>query len=99
MRFREVIISIFVLLFTGCYLKEKYPERYTANDWEGGVVADGTFEPKYEVRLQNDQDDEQLYLSPNLPEAQAYLREYGMAHRDLFIYEIETNELIEVSTP
>ena len=58
--------------------------------WEGGVANDGSFEPKYEIRLQNDLDDESLYFSPSLREAKEYIKEYGMFHQDLFIYEVDS---------
>ena len=64
--------------------------------WEGGVANDGSFEPKYEIRLQNDLDDESLYFSPSLREAKEYIKEYGMFHQDLFIYEVEGGEVVEV---
>ena len=58
--------------------------------WEGGVANNGSFEPKYEIRLQNDLDDESLYFSPSLREAKEYIKEYGMFHQDLFIYEVDS---------
>ena len=58
--------------------------------WEGGISKNGSFEPKYEIRLKNDLDDESLYFSPTLKEAKAYVKEYGMFHQDLFIYEVES---------
>ena len=64
--------------------------------WEGGVANDGSFEPKYEIRLQNDLDNESLYFSPSLREAKEYIKEYGMFHQDLFIYEVEGGEVVEV---
>jgi hypothetical protein len=64
--------------------------------WEGGVANDGSFESKYEIRLQNDLDDESLYFSPSLREAKEYIKEYGMFHQDLFIYEVERGEVVEV---
>ena len=64
--------------------------------WEGGVANDGSFEPKYEIRLQNDLDNESLYFSPSLREAKEYIKEYGMFHQDLFIYEVEGGEVVEI---
>ena len=58
--------------------------------WEGGVANDGSFEPKYEIRLKNDLADESLYFSPSIREAKEYVKEYGMFHQDLFIYEVES---------
>ena len=58
--------------------------------WEGGISNDGSFEPKYEIRLKNDLADESLYFSPSLREAKEYVKEYGMFHQDLFIYEVES---------
>ena len=58
--------------------------------WEGGVANDGSFEPKYQIRIKNDLADESLYYSPTLKEAKAYVAEYGMFHQDLFIYEVES---------
>ena len=58
--------------------------------WEGGVANNGSFEPKYEIRLKNDLVDESLYFSPSLREAKEYVKEYGMFHQDLFIYEVDS---------
>ena len=58
--------------------------------WEGGVANNGSFEPKYEIRLKNDLADESLYFSPSLQEAKEYVKEYGMFHQDLFIYEVDS---------
>lgn len=58
--------------------------------WEGGVANNGSFEPKYEIRLKNDLADESLYFSPSLREAKEYVKEYGMFHQDLFIYEVDS---------
>ena len=53
--------------------------------WEGGVSNEGSFEPKYQIRIKNDITDESLYFPPTLKEARAYVTEYGMFHQDLFI--------------
>jgi len=52
----------------------------------------------FEVRLQNDQDNERLELTQTLDEALAYLKRYSMNHEDLFVYDLKTGTQVASST-
>jgi len=54
---------------------------------------------RYEIRHFNDSIDDAIYHSLDLADAKKYLNEYGLAHSDLFLYDLKTGELIETSTP
>lgn len=45
---------------------------------------------KYEVRLQNDAVDDQLYTSDDLDSALEYVKVYGQSHDDIYIYNVRT---------
>ena len=71
------------------------PRRTAQNksfNWQGGVS--NVPNAKYEVRLQNDVDNELLYLSPTLEEARQYVRKYMPFHDNLYVYEKTTGDLI-----
>ena len=51
----------------------------------------------FEVRLQNDQDNERLELTQTLDEALAYLKRYSMHHEDLFVYDLTTGTQVASS--
>ena len=71
------------------------PRRTAQNksfNWQGGVS--NVPNAKYEVRLQNDEDNELLYLSPTLEEARQYVRKYMPFHDNLYVYEKTTGDLI-----
>lgn len=55
-------------------------------------VAMVTF--KYEIRVQNAYDDEMLEQTETLDQAVDYITEYSRFHNDLYIYDLETKELI-----
>ena len=49
---------------------------------------------KYEIRIQNAYDDQQLELLPTIEDVLDYFAEYTRFHEDLYVYEIETRELV-----
>jgi hypothetical protein len=49
---------------------------------------------KYEIRVQNTYDDEMLEQTETLDEAVEYITEYSRFHDDLYVYELETGELM-----
>ena len=59
---------------------------------EGADLAMVTF--KYEIRVQNAYDDEMLEQTETLDEAVEYITEYSRFHDDLYVYELETGELM-----
>jgi len=44
----------------------------------------------FEIRIQNDYDNERLELTQTLDEALVYLKSYSMHHADLFVYDLAT---------
>tara|TARA_R110002020_G_scaffold230555_1_gene441425 strand:+ start:460 stop:978 length:519 start_codon:yes stop_codon:yes gene_type:complete len=59
---------------------------------EGADLAMVTF--KYEIRVQNAYDDEMLEQTETLDEALDYITEYSRFHNDLYVYDLETKELM-----
>ena len=59
---------------------------------EGFDLAMVTF--KYEIRIQNSYDDEMLEQTETLDQAIEYILEYSRFHDDLYVYDIETRELM-----
>ena len=49
---------------------------------------------KYEIRIQNNYDDEMLEQTNTVEEAIDYILEYSRFHDDLYVYDIETKELV-----
>ena len=49
---------------------------------------------KYEIRIQIAYDDHQLELLPTIEDVLDYFAEYTRFHEDLYVYEIETRELV-----
>ena len=44
----------------------------------------------FEIRIQNDYDNERLETTQTLDEALTYLKRYSMNHTDLFVYDLVT---------
>ena len=59
---------------------------------EGFDLAMVTF--KYEIRIQNSYDDEMLEQTETLDQAMDYILEYSRFHNDLYVYDLETKELM-----
>ena len=59
---------------------------------EGFDLAMVTF--KYEIRVQNSYDDEMLEKTETLDQAIDYILEYSRFHDDLYVYNLETKELV-----
>ena len=77
------------------FLVKVIPRRTAQNksfNWQGGVS--NVPNAKYEVRLQDGNDNELLYLSPTLEEARQYVRKYMPFHNNLYVYEKTTGDLI-----
>ena len=51
-------------------------------------------QPKFEIKIKNAEQDEVLEVVATLADAQEYIKEYGEYHDDLFVYKIETGELV-----
>jgi hypothetical protein len=49
---------------------------------------------KYEIRIQNAYDDQQLELLPTIEDVLDYFAEYTRFHEDLYVYDMETRELV-----
>ena len=49
---------------------------------------------KYEIRIQNSYDDQQLEVLPTIEDVLDYLNEYTRFHEDLYVYDMETRELV-----
>ena len=52
----------------------------------------------FEIRIQNDYDNERLELTETLDQALAYLKRYSMHHEDLFVYDLATGLQVASST-
>jgi len=76
-------------------LEDKYSikeEQVHPIDFDDPEVAVVTF--KYEIRIQNSYDDEQLEVLPTIEDVLDYLSEYSRFHEDLYVYDMETRELV-----
>jgi len=51
-------------------------------------------QPKFEIKIKNEQTDEVLEVVATLSDAEEYIKEYGEYHDDLFVYNIQTGELV-----
>jgi len=51
-------------------------------------------QPKFEIKIKNAEQDEVLEVVATLADAQEYIKEYGEYHDDLFVYKIETGEVV-----
>ena len=66
------------------------PEPLEFHPLDGPNVA----QPKFEIKIKNEQADEVLEVVATLADAKEYIKEYGQYHDDLFVYRIETGELV-----
>ena len=66
-----------------------YSDHSYCNSKEQVTVTQQTVEG-FEIRLQNDYDNERLELTQTLDEALTYLKRYSMHHEDLFVYDLST---------
>ena len=53
---------------------------------------------KYQIKIQNNYDDEVLEQTNTVEQAVDYILEYSRFHDDLFVYEIKTGELVADSS-
>lgn len=68
------------------------PEVHSLDEEGEPDVTAVTF--KYEIRIQNSYDDTQLEVLPTIEDVLDYLNEYTRFHEDLYVYDLETKELI-----
>lgn len=54
---------------------------------------------KYEVRIQNDSIDDQLYTSNDINDALNYVEEYKHSHSDIYVYDIVSGATYVPTTP
>jgi hypothetical protein len=55
---------------------------------------DNVAQPRFEIKIQNEIEDEVLEVVATLADAKEYIAEYGQYHDDLFVYDKDTNELV-----
>ena len=70
------------------------PEPLEFHPLDGPNVA----QPKFEIKIKNEETDEVLEIVATLADAEEYIKEYGEYHDDLFVYNIKTGELVLNST-
>ena len=68
----------------------KDPSQAIAVKGIGERPAGSGLEYRYEIRVQNDYDNERLELTETLDQALTYLKRYSMHHEDLFVYDLST---------
>ena len=66
------------------------PEPLEFHPLDGPNIA----EPKFEIKIENEEADEVLEVVATLADAQEYIKEYGEYHDDLFVYDIQTGEMV-----
>tara|TARA_R110000824_G_scaffold320307_1_gene507278 strand:- start:125 stop:523 length:399 start_codon:yes stop_codon:yes gene_type:complete len=66
------------------------PEPLEFHPLDRGNIA----EPTFQIKIQNEIDDEVLEVVATLADAKEYIKEYGEYHDDLYVYDIRTNELV-----
>ena len=57
-------------------------------------LHDNIAQPKFEIKIQNESEDEVLEMVATLSDAKEYIKEYGQYHEDLFVYNIKTKKLV-----
>ena len=93
-------LVIYCFMMVAVYFIEKevdYESVYPSLDFDFLEVIEPdlamvTF--KYEIRIQNSYDDEMLEKTETLDQAIDYILEYSKFHDDLYVYDIETRELM-----
>ena len=74
-----------------------YSDHSYCNSKEQATVTHQTVEG-FEIRIQNDYDNERLEMTHTLDEALTYLKRYSMHHADLFVYDLTTGMQVASST-
>ena len=82
----ELRIFVCFIITIGCVM---YSDHSYCNSKEQATVAQQTVEG-FEIRIQNDYDNERLEVTQTLDEALVYLKSYSMHHADLFVYDLAT---------
>ena len=72
----------------------KDPNQAIAVKGIGERPAGSGLEYRYEIRVQNDYDNERLEITNSIESAIAYLKEYKRFHDDLYVYNMITGELV-----
>jgi len=76
---------------------QDYAQRNNMGGGHGYIVR--VVDWRYEVWHRNDAVNEVLHQTISLKDALNYLKEYEMAHSDLFVFDLTTGNVVEVSTP
>ena len=66
-----------------------YSDHSYSNSEEKATITQQTV-GGFEIRIQNDYDNERLETTQTLDEALTYLKRYSMHHADLFVYDLTT---------
>ena len=66
-----------------------YSDHGYSNSEEKATITQQTV-GGFEIRIQNDYDNERLETTQTLAEALTYLKRYSMNHSDLFVYDLVT---------
>ena len=90
----ELRIFICFIITIGCVM---YSNHSYCNSKEQATVTQQTVEG-FEIRIQNDYDNERLERTQTLDEALTYLKRYSMHHADLFVYDLTTGMQVASST-
>jgi len=72
----------------------KDPSQAIAVKGIGERPAGSGLEYRYEIRVQNDYDNERLEITNSIESAIDYLKEYKRFHDDLYVYNMITGELV-----
>ena len=74
-----------------------YSNHSYSNSAEKATITQQTV-GGFEIRIQNDYDNERLEMTHTLDEALTYLKRYSMHHADLFVYDLTTGMQVASST-
>ena len=72
----------------------KDPNQAIAVKGIGEGPAGSGLEYRYEIRVQNDYDNERLEMTNSIESAIDYLKQYKRFHDDLYVYNMITGELV-----
>tara|TARA_R110001583_G_scaffold170572_2_gene324001 strand:+ start:566 stop:925 length:360 start_codon:yes stop_codon:yes gene_type:complete len=95
-----VLVTLYGIIITINYVDintkkvEMYDQIPVTKDPNQSVASDSIKPYRYEIRIQNDYDNEMLERTVTIESAIAYVKQYERFHDDLYVYNMITGELV-----
>jgi len=95
-----VLVTLYGIIITINYVDintrevEMYDQIPVTKDPNQSIASEPETKYRYEIRVQNDYDNERLEMTSTIESAIAYVKRYQRFHDDLYVYNMTTGELV-----